>query len=456
MSTAANSRILVLDDDPGTCRFMQELLTKPDREIETTTDPEQALARCRAKPFDVVISDLKLNARLDGIDVLRAVREATPLVPVIIVTGFGELEKAVEAVREGAFDFVSKPFNITELKSLVERALQKSKSPAAPPASNVRDAMPPALLGRTPAMTAVYKQIAHAASAEAPVLIIGESGTGKELVARAIHQHGNRSGRPFIPINCGALTETLLESELFGHIKGSFTGAVSDAKGVFQTAHTGTVFLDEVGEMSPALQVKLLRVLQEGEVRPVGASRSVKVDVRIVAATNVDVERAVAEAKFRQDLFYRLGVVIINLPPLRERRDDIPLLVERFLKAARAKANKQVELSPAALEALAAHHWPGNVRELENLIERLVVFSRGSRVDVGDLPPTVTPRAPVLEKRLFDDLPTLEEIERRYLLHVLEQVGNNRTRAAEVMGIDRRTLYRMAERFGIPLAEQPE
>jgi DNA-binding NtrC family response regulator len=454
MTTVIPSRILVLDDDPGTCRFMQELLTKSDREIETTTDPEQALARCRAKPFDLVISDLKLNARLDGIDVLRAVREATPLVPVIIVTGFGELEKAVEAVREGAFDFVSKPFNITELKQLVDRALLKL--PPAPPPGQVRNNMPPALLGRSPQMTMVYKQIAHAASAEAPVLIIGESGTGKELVARAIHQHSDRLSRPFIPINCGALTETLLESELFGHIKGSFTGAVADAKGVFQTAHTGTVFLDEVGEMSPALQVKLLRVLQEGEVRPVGASRTVKTDVRILAATNVDVERAVGEGKFRQDLYYRLGVVIIKLPPLRERRDDIPLLVERFMKAAVSKANKQVELSPAAVEALATYQWPGNVRELENMIERLVVFSRGSRIDIGDLPPTVTPRAPVLEKRLFDDLPTLEEIERRYLMHVLEQVGNNRTRAAEVMGIDRRTLYRMAERFGIPLAEQPE
>jgi DNA-binding NtrC family response regulator len=452
--TSANARILVLDDDPGTCRFMQELLSRSDREIETTLDPEQALARVRAKPFDLVISDLKLNARLDGIGVLRSVREMTPGTPVIIVTGFGELEKAVEAVREGAFDFVSKPFNIAELKSLVERALQKS--PTSPPPTAVRDNMPPALLGRTPAMTGVYKQIAHAASADAPVLIIGESGTGKELVARAIHQHSNRSSRPFVPINCGALTETLLESELFGHVKGSFTGAVADAKGVFQTAHTGTVFLDEVGEMSPALQVKLLRVLQEGEVRPVGSSRPVKTDVRIVAATNVDVERAVNEGKFRQDLFYRLGVVIITLPPLRERREDIPLLIERFLKAASAKAMKQVELSPAAVVSLTGYHWPGNVRELENMIERLVVFSRGSRIDVGDLPPTVTPRAPVLEKRLFDDLPTLEEIERRYLMHVLEQVGQNRTRAAEVMGIDRRTLYRMAERFGIPLAEQPD
>ncbi len=447
----ATSRILVLDDDPGTCRFIQELLNRPDREIEATSDPEQALARVRAKPFDLVISDLRLNARLDGIDVLRAVRESKPGTPVIIVTGFGELEKAVAAVREGAFDFVSKPFNISELKSLVERALQKTATP--PPAAVVRDTMPPALLGRTPAMTGVYKQIAHAAAADAPVLIIGESGTGKELVARAIHQHGNRSGRPFVPINCGALTETLLESELFGHIKGSFTGAIADNKGVFQTAHTGTVFLDEVGEMSPALQVKLLRVLQEGEVRPVGSSRPNKVDVRIVGATNVDIDKAVVEGRFRQDLYYRLGVVLIHIPPLRERREDIPLLVERFVSAASAKARKQVEVSAAAIEALSAYHWPGNVRELENAIERLVVFSRSSMIDVRDLPPTLTPRAPALEKRLFDDLPTLEEIERRYLVHVLEQVAGNRTRAAEVMGIDRRTLYRMAERFGIPLSE---
>src|ERR671922_2382566 len=452
MSAVATSRILLIDDDPGTTRFMQELLNRPDREIEATSDPEQGLARVRAKPFDLVISDLKLNARLDGIDVLRSVREITPGTPVIIVTGFGELEKAVEAVREGAFDFVSKPFNITELKGLVERALQKAAAP--PQAAVVRDAMPPALLGRTPAMTAVYKQIAHAAAADAPVLIIGESGTGKELVARAIHQHGNRSGRPFVPINCGALTETLLESELFGHVKGSFTGAVSDNKGVFQTAHTGTVFLDEVGEMTPALQVKLLRVLQEGEVRPVGSSRPNKVDVRIVAATNVDVEKAVADGKFRQDLYYRLGVVVINLPPLRERREDIPLLVERFVQAASSKAGKHVQLSDAALDALSSYHWPGNVRELENMIERLVVFSRTTNIQLSDLPPTVTPRAPALEKRLFDDLPTLEEIERRYLVHVLEQVGGNRTRAAEVMGIDRRTLYRMAERFGVQLKEE--
>jgi DNA-binding NtrC family response regulator len=452
MSTVTTSRILVLDDDPGTCRFMQELLARPDRDVETTTDPAAALARCRAKSFDLVISDLKLGTSLDGIDVLREVRRASPGTPVIIVTGFGELEKAVEAVREGAFDFVSKPFNIGELKALVDRAL--TRAAPLPPSAAVRDTMPPALVGRTPSMTVVYKQIAHAAAADVPVLIIGESGTGKELVARAVHQHGPRAQRPFVPINCGALTETLLESELFGHIKGSFTGAVADSKGVFQSAHTGTVFLDEVGEMSPALQVKLLRVLQEGEVRPVGTSRSMKVDVRIVGATNVDVERAVTDGRFRQDLFYRMGVVLIHLPPLRERREDIPLLVERFLLAACAKTGKRVDIAPAAVEAMTTYNWPGNVRELENMMERLVVFSRTGRIDIADLPQAVTPRAHVLERRLFDDLPPLDEVERRYLLHVLEQVGGNRTRAAEVMGIDRRTLYRMAERFGVQLKDE--
>jgi DNA-binding NtrC family response regulator len=450
--TPTASRILILDDDVETCRFMQELLARPGREIETVTDPVTAIERARQRPYDLVVSDLKLDAALDGIDVLREVRAASPATQVIIVTGFGELEKAVEAVREGAFDFVSKPFNIGEIKQLVDRALQKA--PALPAAAAVRDTVPPGLLGRTPAMTSVYKQIAYAATADVPVLIVGESGTGKELVADAIHEHGKRAGRPYVPINCGALTETLLESELFGHVKGSFTGAIADNKGIFQVAHTGTVFLDEVGEMSPALQVKLLRVLQEGEVRPVGGARTVQVDVRIVAATNVDVEKAVAEGRFRQDLYYRLGVVVIHLPPLRERREDIPLLVERFLDAACAKAGRRVEITPAAMEALTAHAWPGNVRELENTIERLVVFCRGSRIDAVDLPATVAGKPTTAPQALFDDLPPLDELERRYLVHVLEQVGGNRTRAAEVMGIDRRTLYRMAERFGIPLREE--
>jgi transcriptional regulator with PAS, ATPase and Fis domain len=289
-----------------------------------------------------------------------------------------------------------------------------------------------------------------------PVLIVGESGTGKELVARALHRNSQRARRPFVAVNCGAITETLLESELFGHSRGAFTGAVADAKGIFEQAQGGTVFLDEIGETSPALQVKLLRVLEEGEVRPVGSSRPVKVDNRVVAATNRDLERAVAEQQFRADLYYRLSVIVIRLPALRERRDDIPLLVASFLKAAWKRIGRQVELSSGALNVLLAYDWPGNVRQLENTIERIVMFSTGSVVGPEDLTSLLQTARRDIPAGLFEDLPTLEEVERRYIEHVLTTVRRNRTRAAEVLGIDRRTLYRMADRYGIKLGDEPE
>jgi DNA-binding NtrC family response regulator len=442
------SRILIVDDDGETCRFMAELLDRPDREIRTTQHVSEALTLAR-QPFDLLISDINLDAQQNGMDVLRAFKQANTRGHVVLISGFGTLQTAIDAVRAGAFDYISKPFNISEVKATVERALSDVATPAAPRPS--LDVPPPGLIGRTAGMLSVYKQIAHAANAAAPVLIIGDSGTGKELVARAIHAHGRRAGRPFVPINCGALTESVLESELFGHTRGSFTGAIADTKGIFEQATGGTVFLDEIGETSAALQVKLLRVLQEGEVRPVGGSRLVKVDVRVVAATNVDLEREVAAQRFRQDLFYRLSVIVIRVPALRDRREDIPLLIQTFLQNACARAGRRIDLSPAAISALTAYRWPGNVRELENTIERLVVFSRGSVIDVSDLPFKAT--GPDLHERLFADLPSLDEIERRYLLHVIEQVGGNRTRAAEVLGIDRRTLYRMAERFSIDLKE---
>ena len=441
-------RILIVDDDGETCRFMAELLERPDREIRTTQHVTEALTLAR-QAFDLLISDINLDAQQNGMDVLRAFKQANARGHVVLISGFGTLQTAIDAVRAGAFDYISKPFNISEVKATVERALSDVATPAAPRPS--LDVPPPGLIGRTAGMLSVYKQIAHAANAAAPVLIIGDSGTGKELVARAIHAHGRRAGRPFVPINCGALTESVLESELFGHTRGSFTGAIADTKGIFEQATGGTVFLDEIGETSAALQVKLLRVLQEGEVRPVGGSRLVKVDVRVVAATNVDLEREVAAQRFRQDLFYRLSVIVIRVPALRDRREDIPLLIQTFLQNACARAGKRIELSPSAISALTAYRWPGNVRELENTIERLVVFSRGSVIDVSDLPFKAT--GPDLHERLFADLPSLDEIERRYLLHVIEQVGGNRTRASEVLGIDRRTLYRMAERFSIDLKE---
>ena len=443
------SRILIVDDDGETCRFMAELLDRPDREIRTTQHVAEAMTLAR-QPFDLLISDLNLDAQQNGMDVLRVFKQANARGHVVLISGFGTLETAIDAVRAGAFDYISKPFNISEVKATVERALSDVGLPASPRPS--LDVPPPGLIGRTAGMLSVYKQIAHAANAAAPVLIIGDSGTGKELVARAIHDHGRRATRPFVPINCGALTESVLESELFGHTRGSFTGAIADTKGIFEQATGGTVFLDEIGETSAALQVKLLRVLQEGEVRPVGGNRQVKVDVRVVAATNVDLEREVSAQRFRQDLYYRLSVIVIRVPALRDRREDIPLLIRTFLQNACARAGRRIELSPAAVSALTTYRWPGNVRELENTVERLVVFSRGSVIDVSDLPFKAT--GPDLHERLFADLPSLDEIERRYLLHVIEQVGGNRTRAAEVLGIDRRTLYRMAERFSIDLKEE--
>ncbi len=447
-------RILIVDDDRETCRFMAELLEQPGRQFEVAYDPDTALALARSTPFELVISDINLNATVSGLDVLRAFKQANPAGAVVLISGFGTLETAIDAVRAGAFDYISKPFNIGEVKAIVERALKQPSTPPAEAPAPARVPPVPGLIGRTAAMLDVYKQIARAADATVPVLIVGESGTGKELVARAIHSHGRRAARPFVPINCGAITESLLESELFGHTRGSFTGAVADAKGIFEQAHGGTVLLDEIGETSPALQVKLLRVLEEGEVRPVGASRPVKVDVRVVAATNVDLERAVAEQHFRQDLYYRLSVIVIHVPPLRERRADIPLLVEQFLANACARLGRTITVTPGAIESLAKHTWLGNVRELENAVERLVLFSRGTVVDVADLPAVMTGAPVSLDQQLFADLPSLDEIERRYLVHVLESVRGNRTRAAEVMGIDRRTLYRMAERFGIDLKDE--
>ena len=452
MMAHAHNRILIVDDDAETCRLIAELLASPDRQLEQAHTAEDAIDSARREPFDLVISDINLNGPESGIDVLRAFKRANPAGEVVLISGFGTLDTAVEAVRAGAFDYISKPFNITEVRATVARALARAAEPAQSPESPRAEPPPEGIIGRTSGMLSVYKQIAYAADASVPVLITGESGTGKELVARAIHTHSRRAARPFVAINCGAVTESLLESELFGHVRGSFTGAVADRKGVFEQAHGGTVFLDEIGETSPAMQVKLLRVLQDGEVRPVGATRTVRVDVRIVAATNVDLERAVGEQRFRQDLFYRLSVVVIRLPPLRERREDIPLLIDQFVANASARTGRTVSIAPEAVTALTSYRWPGNVRELENTIERLVVFSRG-RIEVADLPDTVN-AAPPLEERLFTDLPTLDELERRYLLHVLSAVGGNRSRAAEALGIDRRTLYRMAERFGIDLKEE--
>jgi DNA-binding NtrC family response regulator len=444
-------RILLVDDDADTCKFLEELLQGPDRQFVSVQDPDAAAAKIRHDSFDLLISDINLNAPQTGIDLLRRFKSEQSG-PAVLISGFGTLETAIEAVRAGAFDYISKPFVIAEVKRIVDRALEQGAHRGAPPAEMPASPVG-SLIGRTAPMLDVYKQIAHAADSSAPVLIIGESGVGKELVARAIHGHSKRAREPFVGINCGAIADTLLESELFGHQRGSFTGAVSDHKGVFEQAGGGTVLLDEIGDTTAALQVRLLRVLEEGEVRPVGGSRSLLVSARVIAATNVTLEQAVAEGRFRQDLYYRLSVIDIRVPPLRDRRADIPLLIGSFLDDACTRAGQKKVLSAEALDALLRHTWPGNVRELRNTIERLVVSSRGSLIEAFDLPDTVLSTGHSAPDQPFSDLPTLDDLERRYLVHVLDAAKGNRTRAAEILGVDRRTLYRMAERFGIDLKE---
>jgi len=455
-------KILVVDDDPETCELLAEILSIEAWSVTTACSAERALALLERDAFDCVIADLNLNEPQTGLDILKAFKARSPRTEVILITGFGTLEAAVEAVRSGAFDFISKPFKIEDVRETVRRALAHHE-PIPEDASLERVLAPyeaSGLIGRTPQMIELYKEIARVAPTPSTVLIVGESGTGKELIARAIHTHSPRARGPFVAINCGALTETLLEAELFGHARGSFTGAVTDKKGLFEEAHEGTIFLDEISETTPALQVKLLRVLQEGEIKRVGETRPRRVDVRVIAATNRDLEAEVRAGRFREDLYYRLSVITLRVPPLRERREDIPLLATHFLRRAAQQTGRSLAFSSAALALLMAYSWPGNVRELENSIEYAVIHARGGVIMPEDLPEKIRAEMPslrrgrppaALETALFHDLPSLDELERRYLLYVLEVVKGTRSRAAEILGIDRRTLYRMAERFGIPL-----
>jgi len=452
--------ILVVDDDRDSCELLREIFCAEGWHVETALSPKQAFSVAEKERIDLVVSDINLEANQSGLDLLRDLRAQCP---VILVTGFGTLDSAVEAAREGAWDFISKPFKVQEVVAIARRALEQDRNSSDAERRAEQLSGPyeqGGLLGRSPVMIGLYKEIARVAPTRSTILIIGESGSGKELVARSIHQHSTRSGGPFVAVNCGALTETLLEAELFGHVRGSFTGAVGDRKGLWEEAAGGTLFLDEVGETSPAFQVKLLRALQEGEIRRVGASRTTQVDARILAATNRNLEQDVKAGKFREDLFYRLSVVTLRVPALKERRTDIPLLAERFLAMVLDReGHKQLTLSEETIRTLVAYNWPGNVRELESAIEYAVLHARGHAIAPEDLPEKLqssqvraAARAPL--SALFEDLPALDEVERRYLLYILEITGGNRTRAAEILGIDRRTLYRMIERYGIDNNEE--
>lgn len=453
-------RIMVVDDDPVTCDLLCEVFEKQGYVTRFEQSSEAAVSALLTFCPHVIVSDIRMKARHDGLNLLERVRRQSPETRVILMTAFGSVETAVRAVKVGAFDYISKPFRIDEVVSTVRRALM-AQAPGQTAIdlgdSEESDSMS-GLVGRNPAMLEIYKMIGRLSDAPAAVLITGESGTGKELIARAIHMHGKRHSSPFVAINCGALTETLLESELFGHVRGSFTGAVANKRGIFEQAGEGTVFLDEIGETSPALQVKLLRVLQEREMVPVGGSSSIKVSARIIAATNSDLEGLARNGSFRQDLLYRLNVINLHLPALRDRRDDIPLLVSHFLRKHTPAGQAPPSVADDALLILTTYSWPGNVRELENVIERATTLYQGGAITVNDLPSKVLVRedevgssSPESPNGAPRDTPTMDEVERQHLIYVLSLTGGNRKRAAEILGINRRTLYRMAERFGIDL-----
>jgi len=454
-------KILVIDDDLETCNFLAEIFSEEGWQVASSQSAETALTAVERQPFDLIVSDINLGGRMNGVQLLKEFKKTTPASEVILISGFGTLETAVEAVREGAFDYISKPFNVNAVIATARRAL-KGRAVEEPEEVLLKEySEASGIIGHSPPMIDLYKEIALVAPSRSTVLVTGESGVGKELVARAIHRNSPRAAAAFIAINCGAITESLLEAELFGHVKGSFTGAVADKHGMFEEAGGGTILLDEIGETSLALQVKLLRVLQENEIRRVGSPRSVAIDVRVVAATNRDLEREVREGRFREDLFYRLSVVTLRVPPLRERAEDLPLLASHALKQARRAGARATTISEEALAVLNHYEWPGNVRELENTIEHAALYARGSVITPEDLPEKIRRQVQSAEstnklQTLYGDLPTLEELERRYLLHVLQAVGGSRTRAAEVLAIDRRTLYRMAERYGINLKEPGE
>ncbi|HEX7118769.1 MAG TPA: sigma-54 dependent transcriptional regulator [Longimicrobiales bacterium] len=449
-------KVLVVDDETSILDTLQILLRGEGFEVAVAKSGREALDRFQEASPDVVLTDIRMPG-VSGLDLLTAVRERDPETPVILMTAQASLQSAVQAVNQGAFYYLQKPFANGDLVALCRRAAEtrelKRENRALRREISRRDRSKVGRpVGRNRRFMEVLKLAETVAPTDSTVLITGESGTGKEILARYIHAVSDRDGAAFVSINCGALPETLLESELFGHVKGSFTGAVRDKEGLLVAAKGGTFFLDEVGEMSPSLQVKLLRALQEREVVPVGATEPVAIDVRIIAATNRDLEQEMRRGTFRSDLYYRLNVITLHLPPLRERRDDIPLLTEHFLKALaeRSGGERPLRVAGDALDALQRYDWPGNVRELENALERAAVLCGGEVLERDALPSRVVePQPEPLVADRPPPNPTLEVIERAYILWVLEAEGGNKARAAEVLGIDPSTLYRKLNRYGM-------
>ncbi len=446
------SRILVVDDEANARTALAELLRDEDYDVETAADAFKALGKYDSFAPHLVLTDLKMPG-MDGIELMKKLRSGERECAVIVMTAFGAVDTAVEAMRTGAIDYLTKPINFDELLIVVDRALDQQRLRVE--ASHMRQRLSErfstgSLVGNSPPMQEIFKIIKQVAPSRASVLITGESGTGKELVAQALHENSPRASGPFIKLHCAALAETLLESELFGHERGSFTGAVSRRDGRFQMAHGGTLFLDEIGEISQSVQVKLLRFLQEHEFERVGGSQTIKVNVRVIAATNRQLEKEVAEGRFREDLYYRLNVVSIHMPALRERPSDIPLLTNHFLQRYSDENEKSIRgFTPKAMEAMTLYHWAGNVRELENAVERAVVMATDNTISVEHLPATVVP-AP------RSDMPSipgsaLDEIERYAILKTLESTGGSTSKAAEILGISvRKIQYKLHEYNAAP------
>ncbi len=440
----APARILVADDDPVARDLLVEVLQSEGYESVAAGGAAESIALAQSTPFQLALIDLRMPDG-DGLRVLKELKAVQPQLSVIIVTAFADMETAVAAIRAGASDYLSKPFRMDEIRDTVRRTLKAGRTGG----TKVRAAEKgsgEALVGKSPTMVAVYKLLARVAGNDANVLITGETGTGKEQVARAIHQASPRAQQPFVAVDCTALPENLFESELFGHERGAFTGAHAQRQGMLETAGAGTCFLDEIGELSPALQAKLLRALQERTIRRVGGNQVIPLRARIIAATNRDLARLMRQGEFREDLLYRIDVVRINVPALRDRREDIPLLVQHFINKY-ATETPPPEISPDALVLLSTYAWPGNVRQLENAIHRAMAVSPSSTILPEDLPVELRdPGAAPSMSPAPGSGTNLRQLKRRHVLEVLERAGGNKLRAAQMLGIDRRTLYRILER----------
>ena len=449
----AKARVIVVDDEENLAQFLQIMLTKEGYDVSTALSAQEALTQMEKEPADLVLTDLMMPD-MNGLELLRELRSVQPSTECIVMTAYASVDSAIEALKLGAADYITKPFKVDEVKITVEKLL--SQRELVDENKRLRkqlkcDDTLDRFIGKSEAVAQLKSLVKRIAATDSTVLIRGESGVGKDLVAHAIHGMSPRATRPLLTINCAALPETLLESELFGHVKGSFTGAIKDKEGLLSAASGGSFFLDEIGEASAAIQVKLLKALEDKTITPVGSTQPVKVDVRLLAATNVDLEELVKKGSFRPDLYYRLNVIPVYIAPLRERRDDIPILVDHFRHQIADRTDTSAkQINQEAMKQLIAYSWPGNVRELEHMLERAVLFAKGNRVSLSDFPEKLRENTPVPvahEERA--STPTLEVIEKAYIAWVLQQTGGQKAKAASILGIDSSTLYRKIDRYGL-------